>query len=141
MFEIKKSYEKSPRGDDKMVVDECRNVWLQFLYRRHYGKILAMRIVVENKTIPFRLFIRGRDKGEENKTTYEFYEFNSKYVAEEYGFTVHDMDDNVKIERIKMMIIEGVICFGFFYNGFDFEDGQISFYHNGKFYTKSNFQN
>ncbi|WP_025091235.1 hypothetical protein [Brucella intermedia] len=145
MFEIKPAYSESPCGDTLMVVDEGRDVWLQYIAGNGTEPGDYFKLVWKGWEIAF--FVDSDNRWDEQGKEYtvkHISEFGgSPYVSNRKGQTIKIPAwhaDSPEQEREAMLLAtEALLAYGSVYNGHEYEDGSYRIEFEGRLYTKSDF--
>ncbi len=139
MFEVKEVYETGSNASDQMLIDETRNVCIQRVERFNLRGILRMKMIIDEMVIIFDVREMLSKSDGKIKIICSFASFSSKDDSDTYGLQYTKIGDQKELERLELIAIEGMICFGSLYNGDKYDDGDIVFVHNKKNYTRGCF--
>ncbi len=144
MFEIKKAYSLGPNGDDLMVVDEDRDVWLQRIcsidIRGEYpGDVL--KLVWEDRVIPFECPSESNWDESGNEYLVKRFQYFGGAAQAEYqaGILPYEFKDDAERREAMLLAVEAVLAYGGFYNGIEYPAGEYRVEFEGRLYTKSDF--
>lgn len=140
MFEVKEAYSKGPLGDDQMVVDVDRDVWLQRVCGLGIDRGDIYKLAWKKRVIPFEiLFDSRRDDGGKEYIVQRFKTFGGSLSAERFGLKPYHFEDEEERRQAQFFAIEAVLAYGGFYDGFKHPDGHHQIEFEGRLYTKSDF--
>lgn len=141
MFEIKEAFSKGPAGDTLMVIDEERDVWLQYLGGLGSEPGSCFKLVWKGQAIGFDIRPDNQIDEEGNDYTIRrLFGFGDSINAEaKDGIKPWRTKDDEDRRQAKLLAVEALLAYGGFYDGYKHLDGIYRIEFEGRFYTKSDF--
>jgi len=139
MFEVKPAYSVSPTGDKLMMIDETRDVWLQYIGGYGSEPGAYFKLVWKGQEIAFLVIPENRwdDEGKEYIVQH-IYEFGGTGPLR--GSVKPWKAETPQRRREAMLLaVEALLAYGGLYDGYKKPDGLYRVEFEGRLYIKSDF--